>query len=109
MPLISLTEAKQHLRVDDSAEDGLITMWIGAAEQAAANFLNRAIYESPADMAADDTGVVANDAIKAAILLILGDLYAHREDTVATSGVAPVTLPQGSTWLLQPYRTGLGA
>ena len=47
-------------------------------------------------------GVVVNDQIKAAVLLIVGHLYAHREDVVA--GVSVAKLPNGADCLLQPYK-----
>lgn len=43
--------------------------------------------------------------VKAAMLLIVGDLYEHREDT----SPAPLqTLPNGARALLAPHRIGLG-
>ena len=47
-------------------------------------------------------GIVVNDTIKSAVLLIVGHLYAHREDVVA--GVSVANLPNGAEWLLAPYK-----
>ena len=47
-------------------------------------------------------GMVVNEAIKAAVLLIVGHLYANREDVVA--GVSVAQLPNGAEWLLAPYK-----
>lgn len=47
-------------------------------------------------------GMVVNDTIKSAVLLIVGHLYAHREDVVA--GVSVAKLPNGAEWLLAPYK-----
>lgn len=47
-------------------------------------------------------GIVANEAIKAAVLLIVGSLYAQREDVVV--GVSVAKLPNGAEWLLAPYK-----
>lgn len=49
-------------------------------------------------------GAAANvpGAIKAAILLIIGHLYEHRESVVI--GANPLELPQGACFLLDPYR-----
>lgn len=47
-------------------------------------------------------GIVVNDVIKSAVLLIVGHLYAHREDVVA--GVSVAQMPNGAEWLLQPYK-----
>ena len=47
-------------------------------------------------------GMVVNEAIRAAVLLIVGHLFANREDVVA--GVSVAQLPNGAEWLLQPYK-----
>ena len=47
-------------------------------------------------------GMVVNEAIKAAVLLIVGSLYTQREDAVV--GVSVAQLPNGAEWLLAPYR-----
>lgn len=47
-------------------------------------------------------GMVVNEAIKAAVLLIVGSLYTQREDIVA--GVSVAKLPNGAEWLLAPYK-----
>lgn len=106
--IVSLELAKLHLRVDGDEEDSLVTAAIEAAEYSAANFLNRHIYpdQTALDAADDPTGLIINPAIRAAILLIAGRLFAVREDLVIGQTVAE--LPQGSRDLLWPYRIGLG-
>lgn len=47
-------------------------------------------------------GIVADETIKSAVLLIVGHLYENREDVVA--GQALSKLPNGSEWLLQQYK-----
>lgn len=47
-------------------------------------------------------GMVVNDTIKSAVLLIVGHLYAHREDVVV--GVSVAQLPNGAEWLLAPHK-----
>lgn len=47
-------------------------------------------------------GIVVNDTIKSAVLLIVGHLYAHREDVVVGASVA--ALPNGADYLLAPYK-----
>jgi len=47
-------------------------------------------------------GIVADDIIKSAALLIVGHLYENREDVVA--GQALSKLPNGAEWLLAPYK-----
>lgn len=44
MPLVDATTAKLHLRVDNAAEDTLITIWLAVADQQVAQFLNRNVY-----------------------------------------------------------------
>ena len=51
-------------------------------------------------------GMVVNDAVKAAILLLFGHLHANREDAV--TGVTVAQMPMGSQYLLMPYRVGMG-
>lgn len=110
MSLIDLPTAKLHLRVDVDDEDALIGLYIGAAETAACDFLNRNVYGTQADLDAADEPeeampMVINPAVRAAILLILGHLYANREDVVST---AANKLPMGAHSLLYPHRVGLG-
>lgn len=71
---------------------------IAAAIQTAGNGLLRAkvAYRQAMD------GMVVNEAIKAAVLLIVGSLYTQREDVVV--GVSVAKLPNGAEWLLAPYR-----
>lgn len=51
-------------------------------------------------------GMVVNDAIKSACLLMLGSLFAFREDIVLVDKV--MELPKGARFLLQPYRVEMG-
>ncbi|WP_186137960.1 head-tail connector protein [Burkholderia gladioli] len=114
-PIVSTDQALAHLRADAGAEDALIELYLGAAVQAAEDFLDRKMYATADDMAAavlagtaGDDPIVANDAMRAAILLILGKLYAYREDVVAGTSTSVMSLPGGATTLLFPYRSGLG-
>ena len=154
MSLVTLAEAKLHLRVDGIDEDALIGVYIAAAEQSAIALLDRGVYAdgtalgvakaaAPGELTAATTtytsaiaaaqsmadateqaaatqaaeyaylraqvayrqamdGIVVNDTIKSAVLLIVGHLYAHREDVVA--GVSVAKLPNGAEWLLQPFK-----
>lgn len=67
--------------------------------------LNRALY-----LAGEMTrGIIVNETIQAACLLILGHLYTNREDVVAGAGTLnAVSLPLGSQFLLGPYRINMG-
>lgn len=109
MTLIPLETARAHLRTGPGDEDDLITLYLQAAEQAAADYLNRKIYADQAAMdealAADTAGedpMVINAAVQASILLTLGHLYANREAVVTGITVAP--LPFGAHALLRPHR-----
>lgn len=152
--LIDLPTAKLQASIDADADDALITIYIGAAERFAAEYLQRNIYadqealttaveDIPAALATATTaynaaiaaaelmdagigrnmavfaandayshaqqvarmvhqGIVLNDTIKAAMLLIVGHLYQNREDTVI--GVSVAELPMGSRYLLDLLR-----
>ena len=104
--LLDLATVKLHLRVDDSAEDALIGLYVTAAEEFAMQFLGRTIYATELAKGLDTAGIVINPAIQAALLLIVGHLYANREDVLA--GVSVAQLPNGSQYLMQPYRIGMG-
>lgn len=156
--ILDIATVKLHLRVDDAAEDALIGVYIAAAEENAAAFLDRGVYAdgtalgvamaaAPAALTAataaytlaidaanlmeDETeraattktaetayrkeqaayrqamdGMAVNDSIKAAVMLIVGHLYANREDVVA--GLTVAKLPNGAQYLLHPYRAGMG-
>ncbi|MGA0587269.1 head-tail connector protein [Dyella sp. KRB-257] len=94
---VSLDEAKLHLRVDDTADDSLITPLITAAREHVEKFIKRPVPWQ--DEAGADVAVPAS--IKVAILLIVGDLYANREGQFV--GVARVHNPTLDR-LLWPYR-----
>lgn len=114
-PIITTAQALAHLRVDAGVEDDLIALYINAAVQSASDFLGRKIYANSDDMAASvlagtagDDPIVINDAVRAAILLILGQMHAYREDVVVGTSSSVMPLPVGSRQLLFPYRAGLG-
>ncbi len=108
--LVTDEQVRNHLRIE-AGED--VSVYVGAAQESAQQFLNRRVYASAEDMAsgvlAGTAGLdpmIANDAIRAAILLILGHLYANREEVV--TGTIATELPMTSRRLLQPYRKGMG-
>jgi uncharacterized phage protein (predicted DNA packaging) len=68
MLIVSLDEAKSHLRVTDASEDALITLYVDAAE---AHVI---------DVTGEFSGNLATSAAaKAAVLLLVGDFYENRE------------------------------
>lgn len=89
MTTVTLEEAKLHMRVDHDDEDGYFQVLIAAAETHVAKFLGDSL---PDPMPAP---------IKAAVLLLVGDLYENRErqgDRTLTEGTA-------YAMLLAPYRS----
>ncbi len=114
-PIVSLEVALAHLREDAGVADDLIKIYIGAATQSASDYVDRKLYANDAEMqaaVADATAgadpIVANDAIRAAILFTIGKLYAFREDVVSGASASVTELPSGAKSLLFPYRVGLG-
>ncbi|MDR5881117.1 head-tail connector protein [Caballeronia sp. LZ032] len=113
--LIPVATALAHLREDAGVADDLVALYLSAAIRTASEYLNRELFANAEDMAAavlagtaGTDPIVINDAIRAAILLILGQLYAYREDAVIGTSSSVMQLPVGSKQLLQPFRTGLG-
>lgn len=89
MTTVTLEEAKLHMRVDGDDEDTYITGLVMAAETHVSNFLG------------DDLPDPMPAPIKAAVLLLVADLYENRErqgDRTLTEGTA-------YAMLLAPYRT----
>ena len=86
--MLTLYEAKAHLRIDHNDEDELLQAYMDAAEQSVADYLG---IELPSAMPAP---------VRAAILLRVGDLYENRE------GQSHVKLHDNQTFerLLRPYR-----
>ena len=102
----------QHLRAEDD-DRASVELLLAAAEDSAAQFLNRRFYADEvslaaalADGSAGSKPIVINPSIRAACLLITGSLYANREDVVV--GTISSELPMGSRSLLTPYRVGWG-
>lgn len=85
-PLLTLEEAKQHLRVDHSDDDTLIEAYSGAAVGQVLQYCNLALVPSTAG---------AVEAFKAAALLTLSSLYDSREDG---------SMPVAAERLVNPYR-----
>ena len=91
MTMISLTEAKTHLRVDQDADDAAIVSMINAAEAATADYLNLTLA---------DLEPSAPAPVKAAALLLVADLYENRE----RQNSEPLYRNQTYERLLNPYR-----
>jgi len=97
MSIVTLDEAKAHLRVDGAEEDDDIGLKLAAAEEAIIRHLDRPVPWT--DGAGAPVPVPAT--IKLAILMLLGDLYANRESAiVGTQQSVNQTLAR----MLSPYR-----
>ena len=111
MSVITLTQAKAHLRVVviDTNQDALIQDYIDAAEAYASAYLDRTFYVDSDALAdaviagqAGSDPMVINSSIKAACYLMIGNLYANREAVVDSR--AAVEMPLGVKQLLDPFR-----
>ncbi len=98
MAVVTLTEAKNHLRVTDTNEDSTIQIYLDAVDLNIISYLNRSA------LPVDNSGNIPA-AIKAAALLMIGDLYEHRESQVIGQGV--IENPAARN-LLYPYRKEIG-
>lgn len=112
MNVIPTDEAMRHLRAEEE-DRADVELYLAAAEDSAAQFLNRRFFIDNASLAAavaDDTAgrlpILINPSIRTACLLILGTLFENREDVIV--GTISSELPLGSRSLLTPYRIGWG-
>jgi len=72
---------------------------------AAVSFASTVYLEAQASARMVRAGIVVDDVVKAAILLMLGHLYSNRQEVQAG---AAVQIPMGVHSLLYPFRVGLG-
>lgn len=80
--LVTLAEAKAHLRILSTDQDGLIGTQANAATDIVIDYIKR-----PDHGWTDGT---APPLVKAAILLVLGGLFAEREGATITDGVKSI-------------------
>lgn len=85
--MVTLEEARNHIRVDTDEDDAAILAMIDAAETAALDYLN--LDELP-DAA----------PVQAAVLMLVGSLYMNRE----SQSDRPIVENRLFTRLLDPYR-----
>lgn len=114
--LVTIDEARNHLRIDGSDDDAWLAVWIPAISQAILLWLkdsNRA-YETEVDsngdtvIIEDSNGPIVRPIVKSSVLVELASQYRFREG----EGVAQVpahwghgyTLSVGATSLLTPLR-----
>lgn len=91
MSILTLEEAKQHLRYDDADQDAYIQGLIAAAEQAIKDYVGESYSET-------------NDAMKQAAKLLIGyfDNFRNAENEAPVNGFF---LPAPALALLYKYRT----
>ena len=92
MSAVSLDLAKAHMKIDGSAEDELIALYIDAAETWAGNYIGKPIA---------DLEIIPAD-VKLAILKLVAFYYEVR--SLATYGLSVDMAPQGVTAILDSYR-----
>lgn len=99
MAIVTREEAKLHLKVDQDVEDTLIDLYVAAAEEYIEKYINRVIPNKNLPTPA------VPSAIKAACLLLVGDMYQNREAQIVGTIVAdnPAVVR-----LLYPYRVNIG-
>lgn len=112
MRFVSLDQVKSHLRIIGDDENDLLDLYRNAAERSAERFIGRAVFDNNDVLqAAVDAGtageqpMVADDDVRAAVLLTVGYLYRNREDAMTPVGTA---MTSGARWLLLPYRIDMG-
>ena len=88
--MLTLAEVKLHCRIDHTEEDALLAAMIDAATASVGDYINAA---EPLD----DT---APAPVKAAAMLLVGDLYSNREALVER----PLSKNPTFERLLNPYR-----
>lgn len=86
MQVLTLMEARDHLRIDDDAEDTYLSGLVLAAQAIVEDALGRPLFgaEGWSDVASLPSNIVH------AIKLVLGELYAKREGAVDCWFVVPL-------------------
>lgn len=100
--MITLDQAKQHLRVENSEEDDYIQSLIDGALAFMAKDLNRPLYATAEEIQEEDeNAIVMTKDLDQAMLLLIGGWYATRE-SIEPNTYAEV--PNGYWRLAQHYR-----
>lgn len=107
--LVTLQQARDHVRSDTVADDSDLTLKIHAASGAVLNYL-----KSGAEAFLDTAGFVPLDSngdpigvpfeVGAAVLLLVGDFYSNRGEDQSANWTDPNYLPRAVTSLLYPLR-----
>ncbi len=82
MALISLSEAKEYLRVDTADEDAMIGILLSAAERLCTDVarLSNEQWEAVNSDTEDSSLIPIRETMKVSILYTLGYLFEHREE-----------------------------
>lgn len=101
MNLPTIEELKQQVNVDHDDDDNLLLTYSSAAKTTIENHINRKLYE---DSVPDDcsNGMVINNVIKVAIMMLVAHWYDNREAVAVNSSA--VVLPLAYQMLINPYR-----
>lgn len=102
--MIELITVKTHCRIDDddTSEDDLLTIYIGAAKRHVENFTRRTLYATNTDpgFESDEDRLLLDDDVRTAMLLLVGHWFANRE---AVSDKSLSEIPLAVNALLQPW------
>lgn len=107
--MLALDRVKLHVRIDgDTGEDDLLTAYTEAAWEAVSNFVDRPLYATAEDLAAEPEpsphAMVVTRGLEHAMLLLIGYWYAHREAVGVGAGAAAAEMPMAARFLMLPYR-----
>lgn len=110
--MLELDIIKQHVRLelDDDTQDSLLESYAGAAWDQVQAQTGRNLYVTKNDIpvdaetgdSADDHALVLNDAVTAAMLLMIGHWFENRE--VVVIGASASELPMAVNALIKPYQ-----
>ncbi|TPL52041.1 phage gp6-like head-tail connector protein [Mesorhizobium sp. B2-4-4] len=92
MSIVTLSLAKAHMNIDGTADDELITLYIGAAETFLGNYIGKPLADL--DPLPDD--------LKLAVLKLVGFYYEQRE--AVAFGITMQLAPYGVTSIADAYR-----
>lgn len=96
------TLSSSNYTVDTSSSPGRIILKDGYSWPLTAREGNVVTVTYVAGYGADDTAIPSD--ISAALLLLIGHLYANREAVVLAPGLQQIDVPKTFEWLVGPYR-----
>lgn len=101
MPAAVATAEAAHRVAREAARE------LGGESRCMAEMAADAVWHDATRLARETAmGMVVNDDIRDAVLLITAHRYRNREDVI--TGTIATKMPQGATTILWPYRVGLG-